>query len=129
MNARFLRRMVVLVSLLLAATASLAVAGSVVQAKRLLCGGTGPQAGSITATDGAAGMTLRFKAKDLTPLQSVRCGYECGFAGTRVDVPCGAVEPNGRWAHRLELPTAVCWGFLPFFSTGTTGSCMPGTSP
>jgi hypothetical protein len=128
MNLRVGWRMV-LVSLFLGWTASIAVADSVVNAKGLLCGGSGPQAGSIAVAGGDAGLTLRFKAKDLTPFESVRCGYECGFIGTRVDLPCGTVDPGGRWSHRLEVPTALCWGFLPFFTTGSTGSCMPGTAP
>jgi hypothetical protein len=128
MNARVGWRMV-LASLFVGLAAPLAVASSVVNAKGILCGGSGPHAGSIAVAGGDSGLTLKFKAKDLTPFESVRCGYECGFIGTRVDVPCGMVDESGRWSHRLERPTAICWGFLPFFTTGTTGSCMPGTAP
>jgi hypothetical protein len=128
MNARVGWQMV-LASLLLGLTAQLAVAGSVVTAKGILCGGSGPHPGSIAVTGSDSGLTLKFRVKDLTPFQAVRCGYECAFIGTRVDVPCGMVDQSGRWSHRLERPTAVCWGFLPFFNTGTTGSCMSGTAP
>lgn len=129
MNAD-LRRLSVLVLPLVLLVAQPATAGSVLTAKVLACGGSGPQSGSITVTQKAGVLTLKARAEDLVPGQAVSCGYTCGMVFTGgPEVSCGTVGANGKWSGRVDLPLAVCFGFIPFFNTPSTGKCVPSTLP
>jgi hypothetical protein len=45
------------------------------------------------------------------------------------EVPCGTVGASGRFAGKIELPLGMCFGFIPFFNTPTTGKCVPSAMP
>ena len=105
-------------------------AAAVLNAKSLACGGTGPQSGSIAVSEKAGNLTLKFKGANLTPAEAVTCGYTCGMVFTNgPEVACGTVGANGKFSGKIELPVAVCFGFIPFFNTPTTGKCVPSTVP
>jgi hypothetical protein len=126
----YLRRLAVLVLPLVMLVTQPAMAGSVLTAKSLACGGSGPQSGSITVTEKNAVLTLKFKGEDLVPGQAVSCGYTCGMVFTNgPEVSCGTVGANGKLSSKVELPLAVCFGFIPFFNTPSTGKCVPSTVP
>jgi hypothetical protein len=125
-----LRRLTVLLASLVVLAGQPAMAASVLTAKSLACGGSGPQSGSITVTERTGTLTLKLKADQLVPGQAVSCGYTCGMVFTNgPEVPCGAVGANGKWSSRIDLPLAVCFGFIPFFNTPSTGKCVPSTVP
>jgi hypothetical protein len=125
-----IRRFAVLVLPLALLTARAATAAPVLSARSLACGGTGPQSGSIAATERAGVLTLRFRAAGLVPGQPVTCGHTCGMVFTGGPaVSCGTVGANGRFAARVDLPLGVCFGFIPFFDTPTTGKCVPSAMP
>jgi hypothetical protein len=125
-----LRRLTVMIVLLAMAAAPPATAGLVLTAKSLACGGTGPQRGSIGVTEKNGVLTLKFKGEDLVPGQGISCGYTCGMVFTNgPEVSCGTVGANGKFSSKIELPLAVCFGFIPFFLTPTTGKCVPSTVP
>jgi hypothetical protein len=107
-----------------------AAAAPVLGAKQLACGGSGAQSGSIAVSRSRGVLTLRLRGSNLVPGQPVRCGYTCGQVFTTgPDVPCGTVAANGRLSARIDLPVNVCFGFIPFFSTPTTGKCVGSTVP
>lgn len=111
-------------------TAGPATAAQVLSARSLACGGSGPQNGSIAVTERAGVLTLRFRAAGLVPGQAVTCGYTCGMVFTSGPaVPCGTVTASGRFAAKIELPLGTCFGFIPSFTTPTTGKCVPSTTP
>jgi len=125
-----LRRLAVLVLPLVILAAQAATAAPVLSAKSLACGGSGPQNGSIAVTERGGVLTLRFRAADLVPGQAASCGYTCGMVFTSgPEVSCGTVGANGRFSSKVELPVAVCFGFIPFFNTPSTGKCVPSTVP
>ena len=125
-----LRRGAVLVLPLAILAAQPATAGLILNAKSLACGGSGPQSGSIAVTEKAGVLTLKFKGEDLVPGQSATCGYTCGMVFTGgPEVACGTVGANGKLSSKIELPLAVCFGFIPFFNTPNTGKCVPSTVP
>jgi hypothetical protein len=129
MNAH-LRRLVVLVVPLVMLPAQPATAALVLNAKSLACGGTGPQNGAIAVTEKGPVLTLKLKGQDLTPGEAVTCGYTCGMVFTNgPEVACGTVDANGKWSSKFDLPLTVCFGFIPFFNTPTTGKCVPSTVP
>jgi hypothetical protein len=112
------------------APATRATAATVLSARTLACGGTGPQKGSIAVAERKGTLTLRLSGSGLVPGQAVSCGYTCGMVfATGPKVPCGTVGANGRFAGKIELPAATCFGFIPFFDTPTTGKCVPSTVP
>jgi hypothetical protein len=125
-----LRRCAVLVLPLVMLAARSATAATVMTAKDLACGGTGPQSGSIAVSERAGVLTLRIRGANLTPGEAVTCGYTCGmvFTGGPV-VPCGTVAANGRVSGKVEITESVCFGFIPFFNTPTTGKCVPSAIP
>jgi hypothetical protein len=45
------------------------------------------------------------------------------------ELPCGTVGASGRFTAKVELPAGVCFGFVPFFDTPTTGECVPSITP
>jgi hypothetical protein len=129
MNAH-LRRLLGLVLPLVTLAAQPATAALVLNAKSLACGGTGPQSGAIAVTEKAGTLTLKFKGADLVPGQAVTCGYTCGMVFTSgPEVACGTVGANGKLSSKIDLPLAVCFGFIPFFNTPNTGKCVPSTVP
>src|SRR5690349_16010083 len=111
-------------------TAIAADAAQVLSTQSLACGGSGAQSGSIAVTGRAGVLSLRFRGSDLVPGQAVTCGYTCGmvFTGGPV-VPCATVAANGKFTAKIELPAGVCFGFIPFFNTPSTGKCVPSTVP
>jgi hypothetical protein len=123
------RRLAVAALLVAIATPAPVAAVTVSSAKELLCGGSGPHDASVSATLTKSVLTLRFRARDLVPGTPVSCGYTCKDVGLEVQVACGQADASGKWAHRLERPSATCFGFLPFFTTGATGRCQPGIVP
>lgn len=119
-----------LVSSVLILTAAAASAAQVLSARSLACGGTGPQSGSIAVTDRAGVLTLKFRGDGLVPGQAITCGHTCGMVFTAGrEVPCGTVGASGKFAARIELQRGTCFGFIPFFTTPTTGRCVPSTTP
>ena len=125
-----LRPLAVLVLPLVILAAQAAPAAPVLSAKSLACGGSGPQNGSIAVTERAGVLTLRFRAANLVPGQGVSCGYTCGMVFTSgPEVSCGTVGASGRFSSKVELPLGVCFGFIPFFNTPSTGKCVPSTIP
>lgn len=125
-----LRRLAVLVLPLAVLIARPATAKQVLTAKSLACGGTGKQSGSISVTEKRGVLTLKGKGENLVPGQAVTCGYTCGMVFTAgPELACGTVAPNGRWKGKIELPLAVCFGFIPFFNTPNTGKCVASTVP
>jgi hypothetical protein len=129
MNTHLRRLAVLLLSVVIFAARS-ATAGLVLNAKSLACGGSGPQSGRIGVTEKAGVLSLKFKAKDLVPGQTVTCGYTCGMVFTSgPEVSCGTVGESGSFSGKIELPLTVCFGFIPFFNTPTTGKCVPSTVP
>lgn len=125
-----IRRLAVLALSLVALTARTATAATVLNAHSLACGGSGPQSGSIAVTERAGSLSLRFRAANLVPGQAVSCGYTCGMVFTGgPEVFCGTVGASGRFSGKIELPEAVCFGFIPFFETPSTGKCVPSTVP
>ena len=129
MNAH-LRRTAALVLALVMLAAQPAAAGSVLNAKVLACGGSGPQSGSIAVTEKAGMLTLKFKGANLFPGQAVTCGYTCTMVFTNgPEVPCGTVGDNGKFSGKIELPTVTCFGFIPFFNTPNTGKCVASAIP
>jgi len=124
------RRLAVLVLPLALLAAKPAMAVSVLSAKSLACGGSGPQSGSIAVTKRGGVLSFSFKGTGLVPGQAVSCGYTCGMVFTSGPVvACGTVGASGRFSSRVELPVGVCFGFIPFFNTPTTGKCVPSTVP
>jgi hypothetical protein len=125
-----LRRLAVLVLPLVMFATRTATASPVLSAKSLACGGSGPQSGSIAVTERGGVLTLRFRAANLVPGQAASCGYTCGMVFTSgPEVFCGTVGANGRFSGKVELPVGVCFGFIPFFNTPSTGKCVPSTVP
>ena len=114
------------VTLLAAAPAT---ADTVMAAQSFLCGGTGPEKASVRVSESNSLLTLRFTGRDLAPSEAVTCGYRCSELGTDVFGSCGATNDHGRWSGKIVLPRAFCWGFVPFFNTGSHGSCLPATLP
>jgi len=95
-------------------------------AKSLVCGGSGPQNGSIAVSERAGVLTLSFKATGLVPGQPVTCGNTCGMVFTNgPQVACGIVGDNGKFTAKVRLSSRLCFGFIPFFDTPTTGKCVP----
>lgn len=120
------RRSAFLVLALLALTSRAATAAQVVTAKSLACGGTGPQDGSITASERNGVVTVKARGAGLAPGQPVTCGYTCGQVFTSGPAgSCGTVGASGRFTGTVQLPLGTCFGFIPFFSTPTTGKCVP----
>jgi len=114
----------------LAILARPAAAGLVLKAKSLVCGGSGPAIASVAVTARDAVVTLKFKAKELVANETVMCGFFCNAVGSGgVELPCGTVDENGKWSNSLEQPQSLCYGFIPFFNTGSTGVCVPSTAP
>lgn len=75
-------------------------------------------------------LTLRFRGAGLVPGQAVTCGHTCGMVFTSgPEVSCGTVGASGSFAARIDLPRGTCFGFIPFFTTPTTGRCGPSTTP
>jgi len=125
-----LRRLIVLMVPLVTLAARPATSALVLNAKSLACGGTGPQSGAIAVTEKAGMLTLKFKGADLVAGEAATCGYTCGMVFTSgPEVACGMVGANGKLSSKIELPLAVCFGFIPFFNTPTTGKCVPSTVP
>jgi len=125
-----LRRLAILIIPLATIVAQPAAAASVLSAKSLACGGTGPQSGSITVTQKNGVLTLKLKGENLVAGQAVTCGYTCGMVFTNGPVvSCGSIDSKGKFSAKVELPVAVCFGFIPFFNTPTTGKCVPSTVP
>ncbi len=126
----YLRRLATLALPLVILAAQPAAAKSVVNAKSLVCGGSGPVDGSIAVTAKDAILTLKFKGKGLNPGEAVVCGYFCQavFSGG-TEVPCATVDAKGKLKAKVELPQSLCFGFLPFFRTGSNGSCVPSIPP
>lgn len=107
-------------------TGRAATAAQVLSTKSLACGGTGEQGGSITVSERAGNVTLKVRASGLVPGQPVTCGYTCGMVFTNgPSAPCGVVASSGRFTGTVELSLGACFGFIPFFSTPTTGKCVP----
>lgn len=107
-----------------------ASAKQLLKAKTLACGGSGPQQGDITATTQNGLLRIKVKGEDLTPGENATCGYTCGMVFTGgPTVPCGTVSPSGRLVATIEVPVTVCFGFIPFFNTPTTGKCVASTIP
>ena len=105
-------------------------AGTLLKVKSLACGGSGKQRGSIAVSEKDGTLTLKFKGEDLVPGQAATCGYTCGMVFTNGPVvPCGTVGDNGKLSAKIELPHVVCFGFIPFFNTPTTGKCVASTVP
>jgi hypothetical protein len=124
------RLLTVLVLPIVVLAVQTATAGSVLNAKVLACGGTGPQSGSIAVTEKGGTITLKFKGVALVPAESVTCGYTCGMVFTSgPEVPCGTVGANGKFSSKIDLPLGTCFGFIPFFNTPSTGKCVPSTLP
>jgi hypothetical protein len=123
-------RIVSLVLSLVMLTAMAASAAQVMSAQSLACAGSGPQSGSIAVTERAGVLGLRVRGAGLVPGQAVTCGYTCGmvFTGGPV-VPCATVAANGKFTAKIALPVGVCFGFIPFFDTPSTGKCVPSTVP
>ena len=109
--------------------ASPATAAMVMSAKSFFCGGTGPEKARVTVSESDSLLTFRFTGRDLAPSEAVTCGYRCSELGLDVSGSCGAVDRSGRWSGKIVLPRAFCWGFVPFFNTGSHGSCLPSTFP
>jgi hypothetical protein len=129
MTRKILRFAVLMVSVVIL-TARVASAAQVLSSRSLACVGTGPQNGSIAVTERGGVLTLRFRGADLVPGQAITCGHTCGMVFTNgPEVSCGTVGANGRFAARIELPRGICFGFIPFFTTPTTGKCVPSTAP
>jgi hypothetical protein len=106
-----------------------ATAGIVMSANSFLCGGTGPENAKVTVSEKNSLLTLRFTGRDLTPSEAVTCGYRCSELGNDASGPCGVVDQHGRWSGKIVLPQVFCWGLVPFFNTGSHGSCLPATFP
>jgi hypothetical protein len=124
------RRVAVLVLSVMLFAARSGTAGLVLNAKSLACGGTGQQSGRIGVTEKAGVLSLKFKAEDLVAGQAVTCGYTCGMVfASGPEVSCGTVTAKGTFSGKIELPLVVCFGFIPFFNTPTTGKCVPSTLP
>jgi hypothetical protein len=124
------RRLIVLALPLLMLPVQPAAARLILKTKSLACGGTGPQSGSIAVTERAGVLTFRLKGQDLVAGQAVTCGYTCGMVFTGgPEVACGTVGTNGKFSSKLEFPLAVCFGFIPFFNTPSTGKCVASTVP
>jgi len=111
---------------LVALTGQGAAAAQILSAKSLACGGTGPQSGSIAVSERLGVVTLKVRASGLVPGQPVTCGYTCGMVFTGgPSAPCGTVAASGRFTGTVQLPLGACFGFISFFSTPTTGKCVP----
>jgi hypothetical protein len=129
MMKRVLRFTIPVLSLVIL-TASTAIAAQVLSAKSLACAGSGPQSGSIAATERAGVLTLTFRGAELVPGQAITCGYTCGMVFTNGPVvSCGTVGSNGKFVAKIALPHLTCVGFIPFFNTPSTGKCVPSTTP
>jgi hypothetical protein len=125
-----MRSLSVLALPVLLLAAQRATAGSILNAKSLACGGTGPQSGSIAVTEKGGVLTLKFKSTNLVPAEAVTCGYTCQMVFTSgPEVSCGTVGASGKFSGKIELPLATCFGFIPFFNTPSTGKCVPSTVP
>jgi hypothetical protein len=122
-HVRRLSTFVLAVAIVAAQTAA---AAPLVSAKSLACGGTGPQAGSLSASMRNGLLTIKGKGQGLTPGEAVACGYTCGQVFTSgPQLNCGTVGTNGKWSGRVDLSVPpVCFGFIPFFLTPTTGKCV-----
>ena len=129
LNTHLLRLIVLVLPLVILAEGP-AAAALLLNSKSLACGGTGAQRGSIAASEKSGVLTLKLKAEDLVPAEAVTCGYTCGMVFTSgPEVSCGMVGPSGKWSGKIDLPLAVCFGFIPFFNTPSTGKCVPSTVP
>jgi hypothetical protein len=124
------RRLLLFVLALVSSAAEVASAAQVLTAKSLACAGSGPQAGSISASEREGILTLRFQGSGLVPGAGVACGFTCGMIFTNGPrVSCGTVAANGRFSAKVEIPFGTCVGFIPFFDTPSTGKCVPSAIP
>lgn len=125
-----MRRLVIMTLPLVISTAQPAAAGLVINAKSIVCGGSGPLEGSITVKEKDTVLTLKYKGKGILPGQAVVCGYFCqAVFSNEHSTGCGTVDEKGKVSAKIELPQINCFGFIPFFRTGTTGSCVPAIPP
>jgi hypothetical protein len=131
LNFIHLRRLAVVLMLpALILTAHSASAASILTAKSLICAGSGPLGGSIAVAERNGTLTLRVKGTSLVPGQAVTCGYTCGMVFTTpTEGFCGTVGANGRFSGRIDLGARLCFGFIPFFNTPSTGKCVPSVVP
>ena len=121
---------VLIIGVVVGLAASPVTAANVMNATSFFCGGTGPEKARVTVTEKNSVLTFRFSGRELTPNETVICGYRCSEFGTDVTGSCGTVKPNGTWSGKIELPApSLCWGLVPVFLTGSHGACMPSAYP
>ena len=106
-----------------------AAAGSFITVKSLACENTGQASASVSASVKNGTMTIKVKAKGLTPGDGLACGYTCAQpVGGAQDI-CGTVGTNGKGSGTGNFTVPVCFGFMPYFLTATTGKCVAAIHP